>query len=147
MDFQDCQDVQVLKDYGTLPLVDCYVGPLNQVFMNILANAIDALEESNINRNQSEIAAHPNQIHIRTAVIKEKWVEVTIADNGPGIPPDVQRHIFDPFFTTKPLGKGTGMGMYISYQIIVEKHGGKLDCESAPGKGTTFRIQLPIKQP
>ncbi|MBE9100293.1 hypothetical protein IQ267_12675 [filamentous cyanobacterium LEGE 07170] len=146
MDLRDCQEIQVLKSYGKLPLVDCYVGPLNQVFMNILANAIDALEESSTHRSHIEITEHPNQIQIRTAVIRENWVEVTISDNGFGIPQDVQRHIFDPFFTTKPIGKGTGMGMYISYQIVVEKHGGNLSCESALGKGTTFRIQLPITQ-
>ncbi len=133
----DRPQTQVLKDYGELPSIEVYAGPLNQVLMNILANAIDALEDSK---------QHQRQIQIRTAVIRDNWIEVAISDNGIGIPKSVQNRIFDPFFTTKPVGKGTGMGMYISYQVIAEKHGGRLACESESGKGTTFRIQLPIAQ-
>jgi len=141
----NCPPTSVIRAYGDLPLVECHPGQLNQVFMNILTNAIDALEESNMDRTYQAIEARPNQITIRTAVIDAEWVEIAIADNGPGIPEEIRQHIFDPFFTTKPIGKGTGMGMSISYQIIIEKHGGKLNCFSTVGKGSEFAIQIPIK--
>jgi len=145
-DKPDRPAIQIIKDYGRLPLVECYAGQMNQVFMNILVNAIDALEEVDAQRTCQEIQANPGQIRIKTSVVGTQWVEVAIADNGPGIPAEVQLRIFDPFFTTKPLGKGTGMGMPISYQIITEKHGGKLECVSTPGKGTEFIIQIPAQQ-
>jgi len=142
-------EIAVVKEYGQLPLVECYAGQLNQVFMNILVNAIDALEDFNAKRPYSdpaqEMQAQPGQITIRTAVIDGQWVEVAIADNGPGIAKEIQQQIFNPFFTTKPVGKGTGMGMSISYQIITEKHRGKLACFSQPGQGTEFVIQIPKK--
>ncbi len=138
--------IAIIKDYGNLPLVECYPGQLNQVFMNILANAIDVLEEGNAQRTYQEIQANPNQITIRTSVIDSKWVEIAIADNGCGMPKHIQAQIFNPFFTTKPIGKGTGMGMSISYQVITEKHGGQLKCFSTPGKGTEFVIQLLVQQ-
>lgn len=138
-------EIEVIKDYAPLPQVRCYAGQLNQVFMNILVNAIDALEESNQHRAFEEIQAQPNQITIRTAVVDADWVEIAIADNGVGISPTAQQRIFDPFFTTKPLGKGTGMGLSISYQIVVEKHGGKMNCHSVPGKGTEFSIRIPLR--
>lgn len=138
--------IEVTKDYGDLPPVECYAGQLNQVFMNILTNAIDALEESNSGQTFEAIQANPNQITICTSVVDAKWVQITIADNGPGIPKAIQPRIFNPFFTTKPIGKGTGMGMSISYQIVTEKHGGKLECLSAPDAGTQFLIQIPIRQ-
>jgi signal transduction histidine kinase len=137
--------IEVIQDYGSLPLVECYAGQLNQVFMNILTNAIDALEDGNANRTFQDIQANPNQIKIMTSVVDGPWVQIAIADNGPGIPPDIQQQIFNPFFTTKPIGKGTGMGMSISYQIVTEKHKGKLECFSTPGKGTEFVIQIPIR--
>ena len=130
------QAIQVIKQYGNLPLVECYAGQLNQVFLAILTNAIDALE----------IEDNPRQITIRTAVIESAWVEIAIADNGMGMPEEIRQRIFDPFLTTKPVGKGTGMGMSISYQIVVERHGGKLECVSVPGKGTEFVIQIPSWQ-
>ncbi|MBD2360700.1 HAMP domain-containing protein [Anabaena minutissima FACHB-250] len=131
--------IKIIKNYGNLPLVECYPGQLNQVFMNILANAIDALEEQQgIQRN--------SQITISTSIKDSDWVQIAIADNGSGIPEDVQSKIFQPFFTTKPSGKGTGMGMSISLQIIAEKHGGKLDCFSTIGQGTEFIIQIPVSQ-
>ena len=139
--------IRVVKDYGDLPPVECYAGQLNQVFMNILANAIDAIEEANAKRTYREIQENPNQITIRTTIepseMPSDWVEIAIADNGPGIPEDVRQHIFDPFFTTKPSDKGTGIGMSISHQIVTEKHGGKLMCFSAPGEGAEFIIQIP----
>lgn len=143
----DRPEIQVRKDYGALPLVECYPGPLNQVLMNLLANAIDALEESNTNRTYQAIEAKPNQLTIRTSVLKESWIEIAIADNGPGMPPAVQQRLFTPFFTTKPAGKGTGMGLSISFQIITEKHHGHLKCHSSPGAGTEFVIQIPRQQP
>ncbi|MBD2195081.1 HAMP domain-containing histidine kinase [Calothrix anomala FACHB-343] len=138
--------IEIIKDYGNLPQVECYAGQLNQVFMNILSNAIDAMEEQNSQRTVAEIKAQPSQITIRTSVIDSQWVEIAIADNGVGIPENIQQRIFDPFFTTKPVGKGTGMGMSISYQIITEKHRGKLTCFSTLGEGTEFVIQIPIHQ-
>lgn len=136
--------IQVIKDYGRLPLIECYPGQLNQVFMNILANAIDALEEVNDRRADQGLDEHLGQVTIRTAFQNSEWVQVAIADNGPGIPKSIQQRIFDPFFTTKAVGKGTGMGMSISHQIISERHGGSLSFHSTPETGTEFVIQLPI---
>ncbi|MEH2159702.1 MAG: ATP-binding protein [Nostoc sp.] len=138
-------EIEVIKDYGNVPLVECYAGPLNQVFMNILVNAIDALEENNTKRTYQEIEENPSQIKIRTSVVDSKWLEIAIADNGVGISKEFQQRIFDPFFTTKPVGKGTGMGLSISYQIITEKHGGKLEFFSTLGFGTEFIIQIPLQ--
>jgi len=147
-----CPIIKVIKDYGDVPPISCYPGQLNQVFMNILTNAIDALEEvwcleeealEQANLHTPLKALIPT-IMIHTAVINSQWVEIAIADNGAGIPAEVQARIFDPFFTTKPIGQGTGLGMSISYQIIVEKHHGKLECDSTPGQGTVFTIQIPI---
>jgi signal transduction histidine kinase len=138
--------IQVIRDYGNLPLIECYPGQINQVFMNILANAIDALEEANVKRTYQELKENPNLITIRTALIDSKWVKIAISDNGMGMPESVQKRLFDPFFTTKSVGKGTGMGLPISYQIVTEKHRGKLDCFSTPGKGTEFVIQILVQQ-
>jgi signal transduction histidine kinase len=140
-----CPMTTLIRAYGNLPLVECHPGPLNQVFMNLLVNALDALEESNLNRTYQAIKAQPNQITIRTAVIDAEWVEIAIADNGPGMSEAVRQQLFVPFFTTKPVGKGTGMGLSISYQIITEKHGGKFDCFSTVGKGTEFVLQIPVR--
>ncbi|WP_445628356.1 GAF domain-containing sensor histidine kinase [Nostoc sp. DSM 114167] len=139
--------IEIVKDYATLPLIECYPGQLNQVFMNILANAIDALEESMENRrikNNSQSPTPNPQITIRTIAIDHQWVVIRIADNGPGMKEEVIRRIYDPFFTTKDVGKGTGLGMAISYQIVVDKHGGMLKCRSQPSEGTEFWIQIPI---
>ncbi|MEH2173556.1 ATP-binding protein [Nostoc sp.] len=138
-------EIEVIKDYDDIPPVECYAGQLNQVFMNILVNAIDALEENNTKLTYEEIKENPSQIKIRTSVVNSTWLEVAIADNGVGISQEFQQRIFDPFFTTKPIGKGTGMGMSISYQIVTEKHNGKLECFSTPGKGTEFIIQIPLR--
>ena len=138
--------IQVIRDYSNLPLIECYPGQINQVFMNILANAIDALEEANVKRTYQELKENPNRITIRTALIDSKWVKIAISDNGMGMPESVQKRLFDPFFTTKSVGKGTGMGLPISYQIVTQKHRGKLDCFSIPGKGTEFVIQILVKQ-
>ena len=143
----ECPAIKVVKDYDNLPLVECEPGQLNQVFMNILTNAVDALDDANSKRTYQELQEHPSQITIRTMKLMESdWVQIAIADNGPGIPKEVQRRIFEPFFTTKPIGKGTGMGMSISYQIITQRHDGKVECVSTPGQGTEFIIQIPSRQ-
>jgi signal transduction histidine kinase len=138
--------IEVIRDYGNLPQVECYPGQLNQVLMNILVNAMDALDEVDTKRTYQQIQEKPSQIIITTSVVDFQSVEIAIADNAQGMPESVQKRIFDPFFTTKPVGKGTGMGMAISYQIITEKHNGKLQCFSTLGKGTKFIIQVPIQQ-
>ncbi|MEM9809152.1 MAG: ATP-binding protein, partial [Cyanobacteria bacterium P01_D01_bin.56] len=140
--------LNVVKDYGDLPPVECFPGPLNQVFMNILANAIDALDDAVAQALATGDIAPVPEISIRTAVMEScDRVEIRIADNGPGIPPEVKAQIFNPMYTTKPTGKGTGLGLSISYQIVVEKHGGSLSCESEAGEGTEFVIALPIRTP
>ncbi|NET72547.1 MAG: GHKL domain-containing protein, partial [Sphaerospermopsis sp. SIO1G2] len=139
------QKIRILKKYGNFPKIECYAGQLNQVFMNILCNAIDALEEKNNHLSYQEIIDHPNIITITTNVNKNQQLEVSISDNGSGIPPSIQKHIFEPFYTTKPIGKGTGLGLSISYEII-RKHHGTIDFISTPEKGTEFIIQIPIHQ-
>ncbi|MDJ0733643.1 MAG: ATP-binding protein [Nostocaceae cyanobacterium] len=136
--------IEIIKEYGELPKVECYAGQLNQVFMNIITNAIDALREYNKTRSWDEISAIPMKITISTQILEANWVSICIKDNGSGIPEKVRDKIFDPFFTTKPVGEGTGLGLSISYQIIVDKHGGHLKCMSEPGKGTEFWIQIPV---
>jgi signal transduction histidine kinase len=137
----DRVEIQVIKHYGDLPRVECYVGQLNQVFMNILSNAIDALEEA-LEQNQQLIPT----IQIRTELAQNDAAIVRIADNGLGIPAAIKQRLFDPFFTTKAVGKGTGMGLSISYQIVTEKHGGSLSCTSKLGQGTEFVITIPLHQ-
>jgi PAS domain S-box-containing protein len=139
----DRPDIQLIKEYGQLPLVECYAGQLNQVFMNLLSNAIDALEESVVGNEEQPSPC----IWIHTEVQDDGRVAIRIADNGTGITEEARQRIFDPFFTTKPVGKGTGLGLSISYQIVVEKHGGQLQCFSNPNQGTEFLIQMPIQSP
>jgi signal transduction histidine kinase/NO-binding membrane sensor protein with MHYT domain len=139
-------EITVVQHYGDLPLVECYPGQLNQVFMNILANAADALDSCQDAADGPGNRTKADQITLTTHRVDDRWVEIIIADNGPGIPKSLLTKVFDPFFTTKPMGKGTGMGLSISYQIIAEKHGGKLLCASSPGQGTTFTIRIPIQQ-
>lgn len=138
--------IQVIRNYEKLPLIECYPGQLNQVFMNILVNAIDIFEEQNKRRSWEEMVQCPNQITITTEIQQPHWVSIAIADNGPGIPEAIQSKIFDAFFTTKPVGNGTGLGLSISYEIIVKKHHGQLSCCSAVGEGTTFIIKIPVRQ-
>ncbi|MBW4492007.1 MAG: type IV pili methyl-accepting chemotaxis transducer N-terminal domain-containing protein [Oscillatoria princeps RMCB-10] len=147
--------IQAVKEFGNLPLVECCAGSVNQVFMNILANAIDALEEGMAaparSSGKDNLCPMPHAprptptIRIRTEVLRPDGVAVRIADNGPGMEPEVLAQLFDPFFTTKPAGKGTGLGLSISYQIVVEKHGGTLKCLSEPGQGTEFWVELPVR--
>lgn len=139
-------EVKVIKKYGQLPLIDCYASQLNQVFMNIIVNAIDAFEESLVESNKAGENQQQPQICIRTEALEHDWVTISIADNGSGIEEKVRSKLFDPFFTTKPVGKGTGLGLSISYQIVVDRHGGKIDCYSELERGTEFVIQIPVKQ-
>lgn len=134
--------ILVTKEFAEIPLIECYAGKLNQVFLNILNNAIDALEEA-IKNNQIPEQQYP-QIRILTKLINQNMVQISIIDNGYGIPKDNLSRLFDPFFTTKPVGKGTGLGLSMSYQIIVEQHDGKLNCISTLGAGTEFQIQIPV---
>ncbi|CBN58836.1 MULTISPECIES: sensor histidine kinase [Kamptonema] len=155
-------DIKVIKDYGELPLVECYPGQLNQVFMNIIANAIDAIEESNQGYSYEEIKANSKVITIKTelgnresqignddnrderARLLYPHAIIRISDNGLGMPESVRENIFNPFFTTKQVGVGTGLGLSISWSIVVEKHGGRIDCISNPENGSEFIIEIPI---
>ncbi len=137
--------IKIIKEYGDIPPVKCYFGQLNQVFMNLLSNAIDCFEESNQDRTYAEIAALPNTIAIITQVSEDNnSVVITIKDNGQGMSSEVKSKIFDHLFTTKGVGKGTGLGLSISKQIVEETHGGKLSCESVLGEGSEFAIALPL---
>ncbi|MBW4614542.1 MAG: HAMP domain-containing protein [Desmonostoc vinosum HA7617-LM4] len=128
-------EITLIKEYDeNLPTVECYAGELNQVFLNIISNAIDVLHHSN------------SKILIQTKTINHQLVEIDIIDNGVGMNEDVCSRIFDPFFTTKPVGKGTGLGLSISYQIVVDRHNGKIWCDSTPGQGTKFAIKIPTRQ-
>jgi GAF domain-containing protein len=166
--------IEVIKDYGDIPRVECYAGQMNQVFMNVFTNAIDALEMANgkwgmgngewgmangkwgmgngewgmgNGDKENKLSPMPT-IHICTRVSADNSrLLIRISDNGPGMTPEVKKRIFDPFYTTKPVGKGTGLGLAISYQIVVEKHGGIIECISEPGKGTEFWIEIPVKPP
>lgn len=137
--------IEVIKNYANLPPVICYPGQLNQVFMNILSNAIDALEDANQQRSPTEIASHPNTIWIHTCLVSEKQIKIAIADNGLGVADTTLTRLFDPFFTTKDVGKGSGLGLSISHQIVTELHQGKLDCNSTQGLGAEFVVTLPIE--
>jgi signal transduction histidine kinase len=135
--------IEVIKEYGDLPLVKCFPGQLNQVLMNLLANAIDAVEESNQERSFEEIEERPNQITLQTELVDQQAV-IRIRDNGMGMTDGVKQRIFDHLFTTKPVGKGTGLGLAIARQIIVERHGGTLEVDSVLGQGAEFVISLPL---
>ena len=136
--------IEVIKNSGNLPEIECFPGQLNQVFMNIIANAIDMFDEMTQGRSFAEIQDNPQQITIRTARVGDR-VLISIRDNGKGMSEEIKSQIFDHLFTTKAVGKGTGLGLAIARQIVVEKHGGAIDVNSLPGKGTEFIITLPIK--
>ena len=136
--------IKLIKEYGELPPVECYPSQLNQVFMNLLGNAIDALEEVPIKTTATQNKFTPT-IWIRTEIVQDNRVTIKIIDNGLGITEEAKGQLFDPFFTTKPIGKGTGLGLSISCQIVVEKHKGLLRCESQLGKGTEFSIDIPLQ--
>ena len=142
--------IETIKAYGELPPLECFPGQLNQVFMNLLANAIDALDDSNEGKSYAAIAKNPNRITIRTGVVPAEGdrparIRIAIVDNGPGMPEEVQQKIFNHLFTTKPVGKGTGLGLSISRKIVVDAHGGELFCKSEPGRGTEFTIEIPTR--
>jgi signal transduction histidine kinase len=137
-------EIEVIKEFGKLPLVDCYASQLNQVFMNIIANGIDAIEERYQKLSVPRSETHSGRIAICTRVTAQNTVMVEISDNGTGMPQGIVDRIFNPFFTTKAVGKGTGLGMSIAHSIVVEKHNGKIKCISSIGCGTTFQIEIPI---
>ncbi len=145
--------IKVIKDYGELPLIECYAGQLNQVFLNILSNAIDAIAATLTPAQADEPATATvlqtvpaPQITIQTTVLEPDWVRITMTDNGMGMSEEIRQRLFEPFFTTKEVGQGTGLGLAISYQIVVERHGGRLHCSSALGQYTTFTIEIPTHQ-
>ena len=142
-------EIQVIKDYGQLPLVTCYASQLNQVFMNLLSNAIDALENKTspriitISTSLSQLSKFTSDSEIEP-ISNSQFVVIRVADNGSGMDEAVKNQIFDPFFTTKGVGHGTGLGLSISYQIVVEKHLGQISCISTPGQGTEFIVEIPV---
>jgi two-component system, NtrC family, sensor kinase len=141
-------EIQIIRDYGDLPSVACYAGQLNQVFMNIMANAIDAMEKANQGKSYADIVQNSNCLTIRTRADRARnTVTLTFADNGSGMPPAVQARIFEHLFTTKEVGKGTGLGLAIAHQIVTLKHQGTITVDSTPGLGTKFVITLPIGEP
>lgn len=135
--------IEVMTEYDNLPRVKCFPGQLNQVFMNIIANAIDALDESNSGISFADLETNPNRITIKT-FLQDNWVKISITDNGQGISESVKQKIFDRQFTTKSVGKGTGLGLAIARQIVVDKHDGSLDVNSVLGEGTEFVITIPV---
>jgi len=135
-------NIKLTKEYGKLPQIECYPGQINQALMNILSNAVDALEEI---AHSTYAGTRSPSLTIKTEALNPDWIAISICDNGLGISDEIQQQIFDPFFTTKPVGHGTGLGLSISYQIIVDRHRGHLDCISKPGQGSQFVIRLPVR--
>ncbi|GGA30393.1 PAS domain S-box protein [Okeania sp. KiyG1] len=136
------QDITLVKDYGNLPMIECSPSQLNQVFMNIIANAIDAFEEQ---EKPGIITIKTEKVQKSDTGVNQDFIKISLSDNGHGISESIQNRIFDPFFTTKPVGKGTGLGLSISHQIVVEKHQGELRCISNQNEGTLFEILIPVK--
>jgi len=143
---EDHPAIEVVTDYGNLPEIECFPGQLNQVFMNLLANAIDALEELNQGRSFEALKANPYCITVRTSLSGDRHIKIQIADNGAGMSEAVKQRIFDHLFTTKAVGKGTGLGLAIARQIVVETHGGTIHVNSTLGQGTEFEIVLPVTE-
>ncbi|MBP0041002.1 MAG: serine/threonine protein kinase, partial [Roseofilum sp. SBFL] len=134
------KEIKITKEYAKLPRINCYASQLNQVFLNIITNAIDALESFN-----AQVSSKTREIRISTEGTDTRKIKIRIADNGPGISDSIRQRIFDPFFTTKPVGKGTGLGLSTSYQIVTEQHRGQLYCVSELKKGTEFVIEIPLE--
>ena len=138
--------IELIRDYGNIPKVKCFPSQLNQVFMNLLANGIEALEENIAVKSNTEVGSQQLMLKIITKAITlndQPWIEISFEDNGIGISEQTQSKIFEPFFTTKAIGKGTGMGLAISYQIVNDKHNGSLECQSLVDRGTKFIIRIP----
>jgi len=142
----NCPSITIKTDYAELPEVECFAGQLNQVFLSLLTNAIDAIEEKNLGKSLGEVAAQKNTIWISTQVTNDQSIQVAIANNGIPLTPELKSRLFEPFFTTKPIGKGTGLGLSMSYQIIHEVHKGKIWCATTNEQHTIFYIQIPINQ-
>ncbi|MEL7520367.1 MAG: ATP-binding protein [Cyanobacteria bacterium J06553_1] len=157
---EQLENIATEKNYGELPMIECYASQLNQVFMHIIRNAIDAFAGNNSSGNSrdgngshddnSPHIGNAPKLHIATSTThcestENQVVSILITDNGPGISPEIQDRIFDPFFTTKDVGAGTGLGLSISHQIVAGQHGGTLKCYSVPGQGTKFLIELPVR--
>ncbi len=140
-------EISIIKEYNFNSLVECYPAPINQVFLNILNNAIDALEEKNSQYTVDKVLQNQNYIRICTEAISEDWLAIRIINNGCGISSNIISKVFDYFFTTKPVGQGTGIGLSICYQIVINQHGGRLRCYSEPEQDTEFVIEIPITQP
>ena len=138
-------EIQVVKNYQKLPSIQCCPGQLNQVFMNIISNGLDAIEENDRQNSTKGVSAKTGEIWITTEVVSKEWIKIRVADNGIGIGDTIRSRLFDPFFTTKPVGQGTGLGLAVAHQIIVEKHGGAIEVNSRSGGGTEFAITLPLK--
>ncbi|MEM8545710.1 MAG: ATP-binding protein, partial [Cyanobacteria bacterium P01_H01_bin.119] len=139
--------IEIVREHGDIPPIECYAGDINQVLINLLNNAIDALEEIRALCSDQEDALLSKQpiIRVQTAYSNQQ-VTITIADNGPGIPQEIRTRVFDPFFTTKPMGQGTGLGLYVSHKIVVQDHGGNLLCQPNSGGGTMFIVSIPVRQ-
>ena len=135
--------IDIIREYENLPLVECYAGQMNQVFINILVNSIDSFDEDKQNTNLSE--KQQNFIRIITSATDDQYAVIRIIDNSSGIAEADQKRLFDPFFTTKPVGKGTGMGLAIAYQTVTERHSGTLECISSVGQGSEFIIRIPLQ--
>ena len=138
-------NIQLIKQYGNIPPVECYPGQLNQVFMNLLYNAIEAVKEKNTQLDQG-LTESQGTIWVTTELLQSDQIAIRIEDNGSGIPNEIQKYIFDPFFTTRPIGQGTGLGLSISYQIVTERHGGRLEFNSSRGRGSEFVVYIPLSQ-
>ncbi len=138
---EQIESITIEKNYGDLPHVECYPGPLNQVFMYVIKNALDVLKRVDLSDSSDKKVP---LLNISTAVLEDNSVAIWIADNGPGISPEIKDRIFDPFFTTKAVGEGSGLGLSISHQIVTVQHGGKIKCYSVPGQGTKVFVQLPV---
>ncbi|MEM9772922.1 MAG: HAMP domain-containing sensor histidine kinase, partial [Cyanobacteria bacterium P01_D01_bin.73] len=140
--------IDVVKSYGELTAVNCYPGLLNQVFMNLISNAIDAIDdcyvEDGTEENLPKVAVSSPQIEILTDQLDENWVRIQVRDSGQGLPEEFAERLFDPFFTTKSVGQGTGLGLSIAHKIVVERHGGRISGRSLPSHGAEFTVDLPI---
>ncbi len=138
------EGIAVTKNYAELPRVECYAGQINQVFMHLICNAVEAFSKANAADNPPCDPERSPCLNISTAAIAHDRIAIWIVDNGPGVAPEIQDRIFDPFFTTKDVGAGKGLGLFISHQIVTEQHAGKLKCYSVPQQGTKFLIELPV---